>query len=133
VRVYLDSCVLIYLVEGPPGLQQRVATAIRGSAQDLLCMSDLVRMECLVGPLRSGDEPLLAMYRERMAQLLVLPMVAPVFELAAQLRARHRLRTPDALHAAAALHHGCEELWTGDRRFAAVEDRIRVRIFEETP
>ncbi|WP_091334734.1 PIN domain-containing protein [Allochromatium warmingii] len=39
-----------------------------------------------------------------------------VFEHATELRAQHRLATPDALHLAAAIDAGCEEFWTNDRR-----------------
>ena len=35
---------------------------------------------------------------------------------AAELRARFNLKTPDALHLAAAQCHGCEALWTHDNR-----------------
>ncbi|MFM2091149.1 MAG: hypothetical protein RLZZ127_1638, partial [Planctomycetota bacterium] len=44
--------------------------------------------------------------------------------LAARLRALHRLRLPDALQAAAALHHGCHALVTHDRDFRAVPDLL---------
>ncbi len=63
--------------------------------------------------------------------LRVLPMVPEVFDLAARLRADTTLRTPDALHAAAAIHHGCAELWTGDRRFTPIGRHISVRVFQE--
>jgi len=71
-------------------------------------------------------------YKEHFREFEILPLGPEVYTLAAELRAHHRLRTPDALHAAAAIRHGCEEIWTGDRRLAAIEDRIRLRVFEET-
>jgi predicted nucleic acid-binding protein len=39
-----------------------------------------------------------------------------VFDLATQLRAHRRLKTPDALHLAAAIEAGCNEFWTNDHR-----------------
>ncbi len=47
-------------------------------------------------------------------------LTTAVFNLATELRASHRLRTPDALHLAAALSAGCSEFWTNDTRLAAM-------------
>jgi predicted nucleic acid-binding protein len=38
------------------------------------------------------------------------------FDLATELRARHGLKVPDALHLAAAIEGGCDEFWTNDTR-----------------
>jgi uncharacterized protein len=55
-------------------------------------------------------------------------MPPAIFDLAAELRAQSSLKTPDALHAACAIHHGCDELWTNDGRLAALAGRIRTRV-----
>jgi predicted nucleic acid-binding protein len=47
---------------------------------------------------------------------------------AAELRARHGLKTPDALHLAAAQLTGCRELWTNDARFAAASRGLAVDV-----
>jgi len=60
VKVYLDSCLLIYRVEGAEPFSQAVADAVR----------------------RAGD----------------------------------------------VIRHGCEQLWTNDRRFEAVGSRLDVRV-----
>jgi predicted nucleic acid-binding protein len=58
----------------------------------------------------------------------------PLFDLATQLRVRHRLKTPDALHLAAALHSGCVEFWTNDDRLAnAAQDRLRLLTWANLP
>jgi predicted nucleic acid-binding protein len=109
--IYLDSCILIYRLEGAAPFRVPVVEAMRAAASEAFCISDLVRLECFVGPFRDQDA-------ERKA----------AFDLAAELRAAHRLRTPDALHAACALTHSCGEIWTNDGRFAAIEDRLKVRV-----
>lgn len=43
----------------------------------------------------------------------------PAFDLATELRAHAALKTPDALHLAAALVAGCTAFWTRDQRLAA--------------
>jgi predicted nucleic acid-binding protein len=50
-----------------------------------------------------------------------------VCRLAAQIRAEHRLKTPDALHVAAAIDARCDEFWTNDTRIAGVPG-IRTRV-----
>lgn len=58
----------------------------------------------------------------------------PVFDLAADLRAGHALKTPDALHLAAAIVGGCSEFWTNDRRLEqAAAGRLQVVSVDELP
>jgi hypothetical protein len=58
--VYLDTNVVIYTVEQNPvfGPKVRTRLAAARAAGDTLMLSDLTRMECLVGPLKSGDAAL---------------------------------------------------------------------------
>lgn len=50
-----------------------------------------------------------------------------VFDLAAVLRAESNLKTPDALHLAAAMHAGCDEFCTNDRQLIRIATpRIKV-------
>lgn len=129
MRVYLDACVLIYRLEGAPPFQEAARAALDTlGAGDAACISDLVRLECLVKPLRIGDTALLAAYEVQFGGLELLPMPSAVFDLAAELRATCSLRTPDALHAACAIQHGCEELWTNDEHLSGLEGRLRTRM-----
>jgi len=60
----------------------------------------------------------------------VLPITVEIAELAADLRARYNLRTPDALQVATALAHRCEAFLTNDARLKRVAE-IRVLTLEE--
>lgn len=126
--MYLDSCVLIYRLEGSAAFRSRVVEAMRDQADEIFCISDLVRLECLVGPIRDGDAERKAVFEAQFRALRRLALTKAVFDLAAELRAAHRLRTPDALHAACAIVHGCRQLWTNDRRLAVLEDRLVTRV-----
>ncbi|WP_437623568.1 type II toxin-antitoxin system VapC family toxin [Sorangium sp. So ce1151] len=128
MKIYLDSCIVIYWVEMPDPFYEPVAHAMRSMGSALYCISDLVRLEARVGPLRRAQADVLAMFEQAFSAMKVLPLSAAVFDHAAELRARHGLKTPDALHAAAAIVNGCDELWTNDRRFAAIEGHISVRV-----
>jgi predicted nucleic acid-binding protein len=85
--------------------------------------SELTLMETLVGPLRDGDATR-AMLREALWQQVntrLLPITQDVLREAARLRAlRIALKTPDAIHAATALIHGCALFVTNDTGFRPI-------------
>jgi predicted nucleic acid-binding protein len=43
---------------------------------------------------------------------------------------QHGLTTPDALHLATALQHGCTELWTNDNRLLAAAGAMARNVLE---
>lgn len=135
--VYLDTCVLIYYLERHTTLGPRVEAALfpAEGARPIPVISDLTRLECRLLPLREQDQDLLARYDAffGLPDCRRAPIDSAVFDLATELRARQGLKTPDALHLAAAICFGCEELWTTDTRLAtATAERLRMVVFEET-
>ena len=125
--IYLDTCLVIYLVEDVErGLHVRGLLARHGEEE--FAISPLVRLECLVGPLRSGDVELEDRYRSALGLFAEVPLDAVVFERAARLRAASSLRTPEALHLAAAQVHGCTSLWTNDARLAVAGRGLAVDV-----
>jgi uncharacterized protein len=49
----------------------------------------------------------------------IIALNRAVFDQATLLRAQSHLKTPDALHLAAAIHAGCQEFWTDDKQLKA--------------
>ena len=125
--IYLDSCVVIYLVEQHPTFAPQIAQAMSAS-NALYGISPLVRMECLVKPLRDRDADLVARFRQSFGAFAQLTISADDFDSAAQLRADHGLKTPDALHLAVARRNHCPALWTNDDRFAKAAPGYTVDI-----
>jgi predicted nucleic acid-binding protein len=80
----------------------------------------------LTQPQRAGNLLLEAHYRgaflRRGRNLTLLTIDAEVAERAAELRARYRLCTPDALQLAAVLNAGCQAFLTNDRDLARVTE-----------
>lgn len=107
----------------------RIAQALEAQSSARLVVTDLVRMECRVGPLKTQEPGLLRRFDEFFAAVGSLPLTTAVFDRAAELRAHHNIRTPDAIHLAAALIHGCDEFWTNDDRLSAAAGDVRVRNF----
>ncbi len=118
--IYLDACLIIYLVESHARWGGPVARAMAAAPAARFAVSPLVKMECLVGPLKRGDPILHQAYLDLFDRLLPLDMPEPVYLQAADLRARFALKTPDALHLACAQHHRCDGLWTNDDRLTEV-------------
>ena len=120
LRVYFDSCVVIYLVEEHPTFAPMIETRLASQANAanmVIQVSELTEMESLVMPLRKRNQPLLDKYRQWFEKVEVLSVERGAFRRAAQLRADFAgLKTPDAIHLATALHHGCNEFWTNDNR-----------------
>jgi uncharacterized protein len=115
---------IIDLVEGAPELQRNLRSAIKGRT---VVATELARLESRIGALRLGQIDHLETYRQFFDGCDMQPMDREVFDLATELRARHGIKTPDALHLAAALRASCGELWTNDKRLAsAAEGRIRI-------
>ncbi len=115
-KVYLDSCCLIYLLEDVPFFSERMRRYLADHTDVVLCVSPLVRLEVLVKPLTDESLGLVSDYEEFLREQHWLPIGDRVFGLALQLRARYRIKTPEALHLATALHHGCLEFWTNNDR-----------------
>jgi predicted nucleic acid-binding protein len=122
--VYLDANPVIYSVERHPvywPLLEPLWLAAKGKTIEIVS-SDLVLMETLVGPLKSGNAALVTAYEQLFQQphTRLLPITHPILREAAQLRATTRLKTPDALHAATAQQAACALFVTNDAGFRGV-------------
>jgi len=131
--IYLDSAFCIYAAEYLDSTGDRARELIASSDSDF-AISPLVRMECLVMPIRLARFDLESEYKRFFAMLTLLPITAEVYEQATLLRAAHQsLRTPDAIHLATAQVNGCSRLWTGDVDFARVGAPFVRNVFASLP
>lgn len=121
-KIYLDACIVIYFIEKHAAYANKIEAMINNlGANDVLCFSPLIRLECLVMPLRTNDKTLKSLYESFFKTQKMLDMTVEIYDKAAQLRADfNSLKTPDALHLATALHYNCDEFWTNDNRLNSV-------------
>ncbi len=121
-KIYLDACIVIYFVEKHPIYAATIETKINSlSETDTLCFSPLIKMECLVMPLRTNDRALQGRFAAFFKSQKMLDLTTGRFDEAARLRADFTsLKTPDALHLAVAMHHKCDEFWTNDSRLSSI-------------
>lgn len=114
-RIYLDTHIIIYLVENTPNALQ-VRAYLQAQGAPILCSSNLALMECLIKPLQNKDTQLPKRFLEFFQSLYLVPARRQIFIRAAHIRAMTQLRTPDALHLAFASCGKCDTLLTGDKQ-----------------
>jgi predicted nucleic acid-binding protein len=126
-KVYFDTNIFIYVLNGTPGLSapcvQLLDACAEGAIQGIT--GDLTLAELLVLPLRQNNAAAVAAVRELLIDdgaITLLPHDRATFERAAALRAQHGLKMPDALQLATALQAGAACLVSNDRRFPGVDE-----------
>lgn len=124
---FFDASALIYLIEGKEPFASKVCKELAAAARkhpDLgAAVSRLTWLECRVGPMKANDNATLAAFDAFFARpdLVWVELTRDVVELAAAIRVKHGLRTPDALQAACCLQLGADHLFlSGDSAFKRV-------------
>ena len=124
--VLIDTAPIIYLLEDNP-----LATffapifAAIDAGRIHAVVTPVTLAEVVSGPLRAGRDDLAERYRHAITSppaWSLREIDAEMAMLAARLRIRHRLKLPDALQLAVAVHEGCFALVTHDRDFSSVTD-----------
>ncbi len=125
---FFDASALIYLIEGEEPFASKLHRELTAVAKKYpnsgVAVSRLTWLECRIGPMKRNDSAMLAAFDAFFARpdLLWVELTRDVVELAAVIRAKHGLRTPDALQAASCLQLGAEHLFlSGDSAFKRVD------------
>jgi len=124
-RILLDTCVWIYHFEQNPAfadaagyiIEQLEAGRFRGLA------SELTLLELIVKPLQLGRQDAADDYETLLSyfpNLTLEPITRAILLEAAALRARYRLRTPDAIQLATGLKAGATLAITNDEAWREV-------------
>lgn len=124
----VDSAPIIYTLEAHPKFAGRYAALFaRHAAGELsLAVTTITMAEVLTGPLGAGEEALAKRYRTVLESWQVVELTADIAETAARLRAKHKLKLPDAIQLASALTINADALITHDRDFAKVRGLLVV-------
>ena len=128
MKLFFDACIVIYQVEAADPFYSRVArdvvTLQKAHSKLEFAVSRLSLLECLVRPMREGNEATISRYEDffNAVDLELVELTPRVIDLATRLRASYDLRTPDAIQAACALSlRGRTIFMTGDASFRKVE------------
>lgn len=106
-RVYWDTMLFAYILEGNPVFGQAAREAYRGFLRrgDTICTSVFTLGEILVRPRMVKDEAAYDSIRSFMrgGEIELLPFTAETAEQYSAVRAQTRLKAADAIHAASAI------------------------------
>ena len=126
MRIYCDSCILIYFYDHTGLFNARASNRIMAliAKGDQIAVSDLVRLECRIHPIRIGDLAKLAIFDGFFTRPdnLFSPITTAVFDRATMIRAKHNFKLGDSLHLAAAVEAKCDRFLTNDARLSAFQD-----------
>lgn len=125
--VCLDANIVIYFIERNPVWEPKVSARIaeyRAGSHEI-AVSDVARLECLVGPFKSGNAADLASYAAFFdsPSPRMLFVTVPVWESAARIRADYGFSALDSIHLATAVEHGCDRFLSNDaqlKRFPGI-------------
>lgn len=122
--VYLDANCFIYSVERVEPYRTLLEPLWQHARADHLTVvsSELTVSEALVKPLRGDDAVTARLFQSLFdaSEVHLFQATRGLWEDTARLRAATGLKTPDALHAATALHVGCASFITNDADFHRV-------------
>ena len=134
-RLYLDTGPLIYYFEENSSYISKMDRIFGLIAASPLVTFSAVHIltEVMVKPLQTGNDELAQEYREILVNSdahTLVSITVPIAESAADLRARYNLRTPDALHVAAAISAGCDAMLTNDAQLKRVQE-LPILVLDE--
>lgn len=95
--------------------------------------STITLLEVLVQPYRCGDKDLAEKYREILLysdNLLTFPVSNEIADKAAELRAKYKIRTPDAIQVATALHGEASIYLTNDKNLKKIQEIDIITLFD---
>ena len=124
--VLIDTNPIIYVLEGSDlgkPFEPIFAAVDAGRIQAIVTPVTLA--EVVSGPLKAGKEALAERYRRLLCSNAgwgLREIDAEIAMLSARLRLLHRLKLPDAIQLAVAIHEGCHALVTFDRDFHHVTE-----------
>jgi len=135
--VGLDTGPLIYYIEEHPALLAKIKPFFEAAERNefRIVTSYVTLIEVLVHPLREGRPELAREYRNILLQspvLSAIPLDEGIAEEAAGLRARHNIRTPDAIQLATAIRGGASWFLTNDAELANLPE-IPVLVLKQLP
>lgn len=125
--IALDTCLWIYHFEKHPELAksvEQILTAV-AAGQCRAIVSELVLLELTAGPLKLGRQDVADEYETLLTHfpgLTLAPVTRSILLHAAQLRALHGFRTPDAIILATAKEHGVTLVVTNDQSWSKYPD-----------
>jgi len=131
--VGIDTAPLIFYIEEDPKYLAVLDLFFADLAQGRFSVvtSTVTLLEVFIHPLRKDDFALAQQYNDILlssAHISTLAVTVSIAQRAAELRAHHNLKTPDAIQLATALNHGAAMFLTNDRDFPTLSGLEILRV-----
>jgi predicted nucleic acid-binding protein len=124
--IVLDASVAIAALSADDAHHDAAVDALAGASDDELVLAATTRAEILAGPARVGGK-VLAAARDFADGCETIPVRAGIADDAAALKARRRgLSLPDAIALVVAEMIDADAVWTFDRRWRDVHQRVTI-------
>ena len=124
--IYCDSAIPICYLDHTGPFQARAIARLTAlwAAGDQIAVSDLVRLECRVRPMRLGLSARVADFDTFFARpdVRLLPLPTAAYDRATHIRATYNFKLADSLRLAAAVEGGCDSFLTNDARLSRFPD-----------
>lgn len=134
--VGLDTSVFIYHFEAHPRYSALAQESLRGMEKGIWAgvTSTITLMEINVRPWQLENSEIARKYEALLVNfpnLTILDVDRDIARLAAQLRARFKLRPPDALQVGTALYGGAKAFLTNDKRLSTLRNLLDILILDD--
>ncbi|MCA9945379.1 MAG: PIN domain-containing protein [Ardenticatenaceae bacterium] len=134
-RLFVDTAPVIYFVEQNPNFQSQINAIFEqvDAGQVRVVNSPITLAECLIGPMRSGDEQLQSDFQELLVRGAFTEFVTiseAIAVDAARLRAAYNVSLADALQLATAVAAQCDAFLTNDKQLKRVSE-IEILVVED--
>ncbi len=135
-KIFLDTAPFIYYFEEHPAYIGRLETLFDNvyEMQIPVVTSMITYIELLTYPERAGAKKLAARYRDSLTNsglISIYPLDFHIADSAIMLRAKYKLKTPDAIQVATAAASGADYLITNDRKLKTVKTTVPVLLISE--
>ncbi len=122
-KIYWDSMLIIYLLEGNPAFSKRVQHLLQRSFErgDSLYTSFLAYGEVMAGAVNSPEK--VSKIQKTMGEMgfTYLPFDGGAVMPFSRLRAKNKLKVADAIHLASAASAGIDLFLTGDKQLMGLD------------
>ena len=133
-KIYVDSNIVIYFIEGEPDMQDRVIAVFEYAERHgiPLMTSDLTVGECLYGAYKNewsdSAKEFENLFDTRIFHLI--PLEPDIISSAARLGGTTGLKLIDAIHVASAIDTDCDTFVTNDRGIKSLPNLTVVQLMD---
>jgi len=115
--IAFDADVLIYAVDDSNPIAYSIRKLINNIPGNTAGIGSVLLIpETLIKPFRIHSESQIDAISEILAQLTLVPVSREIATKATQYGAKYRIKTPDAIHLATAVHAGADYFLTNNRK-----------------